>query len=202
MIQLVYGDDRVKAQQAIIKALGAGYETIEADGLTRGDMDSIFYGVSIFGDHRSILLKGLNENKECWDVLPNYLKTEHNVVLWNSALDKRSTVYKEFVQQKISIKEYKLAEDTDQKLVFDIMDTAVRGNIKTALNMCEKIEDTNDPFRFMGLMVSQALKKLTLRQAKAAKILKILARADLDMKSSTVEPWLIVKTALMEIANQ
>ena len=82
------------------------------------------------------------------------------------------------------------------------MDTAVRGNIKTALNMCEKIEDTNDPFRFMGLMVSQALRKLTLRQAKAAKILKILARADSDMKSSTVEPWLIVKTALMEIANQ
>ena len=202
MIQLVYGDDRVKAQQAIIKALGAGYETIEADGLTRGDMDSIFHGVSIFGDHRSILLKGLNENKECWDVLPNYLKTDHNVVLWNSALDKRSTVYKELIQQKISIKEYKLAEDTDQKLVFDIMDTAVRGNIKTALNMCEKIEDTNDPFRFMGLMVSQALRKLTLRQAKAAKILKILARADLDMKSSTVEPWLIVKTALMEIANQ
>ena len=26
MIQLVYGDDRVKAQQAIIKALGAGYD--------------------------------------------------------------------------------------------------------------------------------------------------------------------------------
>lgn len=48
MIQLGYGDDRVKAQQAIIKALGAGYETIEADGLTRGDMDSIFHGVSIF----------------------------------------------------------------------------------------------------------------------------------------------------------
>ena len=56
MIQLVYGDDRVKAQQAIIKALGAGYETIEADGLTRGDMDSIFHGVSIFGDHHLIPL--------------------------------------------------------------------------------------------------------------------------------------------------
>ena len=64
MIKIFYGNDRQKAQLAIAKLLGDDYEVIEAENITRGDMESIFKGTSLFGETRRILLTGLNENKE------------------------------------------------------------------------------------------------------------------------------------------
>ena len=46
MIKIFYGNDRVKAREMIDKLLGKDYEVIEAENLTRGDMDSVFYGTS------------------------------------------------------------------------------------------------------------------------------------------------------------
>ena len=73
MIKIFYGNDRVKARAMIDRLLGKNYEVIEAENLTRGDMDSVFLGTSLFGETRNILLKSLSENKECWEVLPKYL---------------------------------------------------------------------------------------------------------------------------------
>jgi DNA polymerase III delta subunit len=50
-------------------------------------------------------------------------------------------------------------------------------------------------------MTTQAFKKLELRQTKAQKVLKILAETDMAMKSSAVEPWNLVKAALLRIAE-
>ena len=62
MIKIFYGNDRVKAREMIDKLLGKDYEVIEAENLTRGDMDSVFYGTSLFGETRKILVKSLSEN--------------------------------------------------------------------------------------------------------------------------------------------
>ena len=59
MIKIFYGNDRQKAQEAVNKILGKEYELIEADSITRADMDSIFRGTSLFGENRKILLKDL-----------------------------------------------------------------------------------------------------------------------------------------------
>jgi hypothetical protein len=53
----------------------------------------------------------------------------------------------------------------------------------------------------MGLMTTQAFKKLEMRQTRAPKVIKILAETDMAMKSSTVEPWNQVKAALLRMAN-
>ena len=202
MIKIFYGNDRVKARAMIDRLLGKNYEVIEAENLTRGDMDSVFLGTSLFGETRNILLKSLSENKECWEVLPKYLKTTHNVIVWENTVDKRSVTYKALAgESDVEFKEFKQVEEIDPKLVFEIFDAAYCGNGKRALQLCDKMEATNDPFRLMGLMTTQAFKKLEMRQTKAPKVVKILAETDMAMKSTAVEPWNLVKAALLRIAN-
>ena len=74
-------------------------------------------------------------------------------------------------------------------------------NGEKAIELCEKIETTNDPYMFMGLMVSQAFKKLEMRQKKAEQVIKILGDTDMNMKTSGVEPWNLIKMSLLLIAN-
>jgi len=50
-------------------------------------------------------------------------------------------------------------------------------------------------------MVSQAIKKLQFNNAKVAKTLKILAQTDIDMKSTGIEPWKLIKMALLKISS-
>ena len=203
MIRIFYGDDRVAAQKMVTRQLGEGYEAIEAENLTANDMPSLLLGVSLFAETRAILIKDLSSNKECWELLPKYVaECPHNVVIWESKLDKRSTTYKELSKDKnVEFKEFKIAEDPDKKVVFDIFDAAMRGDGKAAVKLCEKIETTNDPFMFLGLMVTQAVKKLQFNNPKAPRALKILARADMDMKSTAIESWTIIKMALLKIGG-
>lgn len=202
MIKIFYGNDRQKAQLAIVKVLGKDYEVIEAENITRGDMDSIFRGTSLFGETRKILLKSLNENKECWEVLPDYLDTTHEMVIWLSALDKRSVVYKAIAKQKeVEIKEFAQEAKVDRFLAFKIADEAFAGHGAKAAKMCEQIEATDDAYMTMGAIISQATKRLETKSPKAARAIKILAKADMDMKSASVEPWSIVKIALLKIGQ-
>ena len=198
MMRVFYGDDRVRAQAAINKLLGKDYEVIEAENLQPNDMASVFLGTTLFGETRKILVKGLNENKDCWEMLGKFVDTPHEVVVWPSALDKRSVVYKELAK-KVEFKEFKLPEKVDHFYAFKIIDEAFAGHGAKAVKMCEPIETTDDPYQMMGAMVSATLKKLEMRSGKAPRALKILAKTDLAMKSATVDGWQIVKVALLEI---
>ena len=120
MIKIFYGDDRVKARAMADKLLGDSYEVIEAESLTRADMDSVFLGASLFGETRNILIKSLAENKECWAMLPKYADTTHTIILLENSVDKRSATYKELAKIKsVEFKEFRLAEPIDKSLVFD-----------------------------------------------------------------------------------
>ena len=202
MIRIFYGNDRVRARKEIDRLLGEDYEVIEADNLERGDMDSVFLGTSLFCETRKILIKSLSSNKDCWLVLPSYTNTQHKVFLLEDSIDKRSVVYKELTKDKnVEFKEFRLAEDVDKKLVFDIFDTAFKGNGEKAIKMCEKIQTTNDPYMFMGLMTTQAFKKMELKERRAIGAVKVIGGADMMMKTATTEPWTIIKVALYKIAN-
>ena len=202
MIKIFYGADRQKTQQAIEKILGKDYEVIEADNITRADMESIFKGTSLFGETRKILLKGLNENKECWESFPNYLETTHDMIVWPSALDKRSVTYKAISKVKgIEIEEFAEEEKIDRFFAFKVADEAFAGRGAKAVKMCEQIEATDDPYLMMGAIISQACKRLEMRNSKAAPAIRILAKADIDMKSVDVNGWDIVKIALLKIGQ-
>ena len=204
MIKVFYGEDRIAARKAIDRLLGDKYEVIEAESLSASDMASLFLGTSLFGEKRTILVKDLSANKECWEIVPKFVDDcSHDIVLWESKLDKRSTTYKELSKnKKVEFKEFAAPEDPNKFIAFRIFDAAFAGDAAAALKMCGEIDSTDDAaYMIMGSFTSQAIKKLQAGSSKAPKVLKILAQADVDMKTASVKPWQIVKMALLKIGG-
>lgn len=200
MIRIFTGDDRVRASAEIKCILGENYETIDCADLTKSDLPLIFKGTTIFETKRRLLLRDFTTNSEVYPEIINYLDTPHEVILFETKLDKRTVTYKE-IKDKVEIREFALPEKTDFRQVFDIYGTAKRDG-KRAVEMLRKIEQNEDPIRFTGLLVSQALKDYKFRQGtKEKQILKDLAALDLAMKSTKIGPWLLVESFLLNLSR-
>lgn len=200
MIQIFTGDDRIKANQAIRQTLGQDYEIVEGADLTTIDLPTITRGASLFANQRKILIRDLSPNKAVYDQLPDYLDTPHDIILFESRLDKRSSTYKALKTQ-IKITEFKLPENANFKIVFDIYRTAKRDG-KKAVQMLAKIQATEDPIKFAGLLNSQALKDYTAHQgAKEKRTLQELSKLDLALKSTSIQPWLLVQSFLLRVSS-
>lgn len=202
MLSVFWGENRLDAEKAVKRTLGTDYEVFEGENLTVADLPSIFRGTSLFGtDKRQILLKELGENKEVWEKIPDYLGTEHDVVIWESKLDKRSAVYKAMNAIGVKMQEFPAKKNPDANAVFNILDMALRNGL-LAVKMVEKIELGQDPYMFFGLLVTQATKKLEYRAGNREKrLLKELAELDVQMKTTSVEPWLLVKSFLLRVSE-
>lgn len=214
MLRIFYGENRLEAEKAVKRTLGEGYEVFEGESLTVGDLPSIFQGTSLFGGGsgsgaggfgggvRRILLKNLGENAEVWAKLADYIETEHEVVVWEGKIDKRSTGYKQLKEAGVEMEEFATLKKPDAGLVFGVLDTAMRNGEKAVRDL-EKIEADQDPFMFFGLLVTQALKKYEYSGggARERRILKELAKVDLQMKSTGVEPWMLIKSFLLRVGK-
>lgn len=200
MIKIFTGDDRVKANEQIKRELGVDYEVIEGQDLTPEDLPSILKGASLFTDDRRILIRDLSINKAVFDLLPNYLDTPYKVVLLELKLDKRSSAYKK-LKDEIEIREFKLNDTQNFSLVFDIYRVAKRDG-KKAVEMLDKIKQEEDPIRFTGLLVSQALKDYAKNPGtKEKRALKELSKLDLNLKTTSYSPWLLVSSFLLQVSS-
>ena len=205
MFKIFYGSERAQAQAAVEKLLGDDYEIVEADTLTSNDMPSVFMGTTLFGDERKILIKGLDENKECWAEVTKYIDTPHKVIIWNEkAPDKRGEPGKSLAaNKKVEIKGFERVVSKEETFAaFNMYDDAVRGNLKKALATCKTLETdkSKDPYSTLGAFASKAFTALEKRDRKAPAILKILAEVDIEMKSTGIDGWTLVKKALVQIA--
>lgn len=201
MIRVFYGEDRVGAKREIQKILGDDYEVLDGAEIETGDLPSIFLGASLFSENRKILIRDFTTNKAIYDELPKYLKTPHEVILFEIKLDKRAAVYKE-LQGKVEFREFKTALSTDYKVAFEIYRVAKRDG-RQAVQMLETIRANEDPIKFMGLLVSQAMKDFKMRQGVTEKaILRELARVDMKMKTTKIDPWLIVESFLLKMNSR
>lgn len=205
MIKIVTGDDRVGTQKLIKRELGPNYELFEGDKLVKADLLDIFRGTSLFGtEERRILLKDLSENAEVWGEIEQYLDTEHKVIVWETKLDKRSVIYKKLKAEGVEIQEFTSQKAPDIGAVFGIFDAAMRDGAR-AVKMAKEIELTNDPYMFFGLMVTQVLKKYQAatgaNRARWTRILRALSELDIQMKTSAVEPWLLVEGFLFRVGK-
>lgn len=201
MIKLFYGDDRVRAQQEITKFLGTtDYEIIEGADLIPADLPSIFLGNSLFAESRAILIRDFTANKPVCEKLSDYLNTPHKVAILELKLDKRSAIYKTLKGQ-IEFQEFALPKNPNLGLVFDIYRTAKHDGAK-AIQMLEKIQAEEDPIMFCGLMISQALKDFKQKQGiKEKRALRELSKLDLDLKSTSIQPWLLVQSFLLRLSS-
>ena len=193
MIRIFTGDDRIKAGNEIKRILGESYEVIDAADLTPKDLPSLFKGTTIFDAKRRILLRDFTANSSIYPEITKYLDTPHEIILLETKLDKRTTTYKE-IKDQLEIKEFKLPPKTDFREVYDIYNVAKRDG-KKAVAMLRRIEPDEDPIRFTGLLVSQALKDFN------PKVLKELSNIDIKMKRSKIDPWLLVESFLLKISN-
>lgn len=205
-IRIFTGEDRARTQAEILRALGEGYEVFEGESLTPSDLPGIFLGATLFSaGTRKILVKDLSESKEAFaefaGKIDEWLRTDAEVVIWESKLDKRLTAVKALVKAGVEVKEFKAQEPVDMKQVFDIYNIALRDGVKAVTELA-KIESKQDPYMFFGLMVSQALKKLEWKPngVKEKKVLKELSVVDMQMKSTGVDPWMLVKSFLLRVS--
>lgn len=191
MIKIFTGDDRVKASAEIKKTLGENYEVIDAADLTPKDLPQIFKGTTIFEAHRKILLRDFTANAAIYPELTKYLDTPHEIILLETKLDKHLNTYKE-IKDKLEIKEFKLPPKTDFSATYNIYNLAKRDG-KKAVEELRKIEKDEDPIRFTGLLISQAMKEFS------PKILKELSKLDMNLKSSKIDSWLLVESFLLKL---
>lgn len=200
MIKIFTGDDRAAANREIKRVLGDGYEVIDCTDLTPGDLPSIFKGTTIFDAHRRILLRDFTANSSIFGELSKYLDTPHDVILFETKLDKRTTVYKD-IKDKVEIREFKPQIKANFNEVFDIFRVAKRDGEK-AVAMLKKIEPTEEPIRFTGLLISQALKDFQRNQGtKETKILKHLAKLDLRLKTTSINSWSLIEAFLLTVSS-
>ena len=200
MIKIFTGENRIRAQQEITKYLGDNYEIIEGADLEPTTLPSVFHGASLFADARNILIRDLSANKPVFDKLPEYLETPHNIIIQELKLDKRSNTYKA-IKDKIEIREFALPKSPNLSIIFNIYDTAKKDGPK-AVKMLSKIEQDEDPIKFCGLLISQALKDYRAKQGtKEKKALKELSELDLALKSTSYQPWLLIQSFLLRLSS-
>ena len=124
-----------------------------------------------------------------------------------------------------------IIEPSSLENVFNLFETAIRGEKKQLQNIIRNLEQTEDIYRLSALLFSQGFQLAAISTAGnddnvakdfgihpfvvsklsqiakkigksgVAQVIGILAEADDDMKLSRAEPWLLVERALMKIAN-
>jgi len=115
--------------------------------------------------------------------------------------------------------------------VFNLFETALRGDTKTLSEILKTLEKTEDVYRLTALLTSQAFQLAAVVSASktdnvakdfaihpyvvsklapiakrigksgVSKIISIFTELDDDMKISKAEPWLLVERALIKVAN-
>ena len=200
MLEVFYGDDRVRAKSEILKKLGQNYEVYDGADLTPADLPNLFLGNSLLSDARSIVVRDLLTNKAVADKLPDYLNTPHKIILFELKLDRRSVVYKNLKDQ-ITFKEFALPKNPNVNLVFDIYNVAKKDG-KKSLAMLSQIKSEEDPMMFFGLLVSQAIKDYAKKQGtKEKRVLHELSKLDLNLKSTSFQPWLLIESFLVQLSS-
>lgn len=200
MLKIFYGENRKMAETAVKRFIGQDYEVFDGEKLQANDLPTIFQGTSLFDTgKRRILIKNLSENSEAWEKVPEYKETEHDVAIWETKLDGRLNGTKLLKSAGIEMEEFK---NPVAKPMFGLLNMALRDG-EAAVRELEKREAEQDPYLLVGLLVSDAIKNLQSSggQNRERKVLKALAELDRRMKTTSIEPWILVKGFLIEVGK-
>lgn len=200
MLKIFYGENRKSAEIAIRRFLGQDYEVFDGEKISVDDLPTIFRGTSLFDTgERRILVKNLSDNSEAWAKLLDYQDTEHKVAIWEMKLDARLSGTKMLKTAGIEMEEFK---NPTMKPLFGLLNLALRDS-QAAIRELETREADQDPYMLVGLLVSDAIKNLQASGGKKRdrEVLRMLARLDQRMKTTSIEPWILVKGFLLEVGK-
>ena len=72
---------------------------------------------------------------------------------------------------------------------------------KRAIKLLDEIKDQEDPYMFVGLLSTQAIKKYEAHQGRKEKrVLKELSKLDIAMKSTNYDPWMLISSFLLQVS--
>jgi len=167
---------------------------------------------------------GISIDKKCVQTLVQWVGTDQ----WQlfHALEKLA------LTDDITVDSIKnIIEPNPVENVFNLFETALRGDTKTLGEILKTLEKTEDVYRLIALLTSQAfqlaavvsasktdnvakdfaihpyvvskLSPIAKRIGKSgvSKIISIFTELDDDMKLSRADPWLLVERALIKVAN-
>ena len=70
-----------------------------------------------------------------------------------------------------------------------------------AVEMTKKIMDDTDPYMFFGAIASLAITDFSYKQGtKEKRVLTELSKLDNLMKSSSIQPWLLLQSFLLQLS--
>lgn len=200
MLKICYGENRTSAETAIKRFLGQEYEVFDGEQLQVNDLPTIFQGTNLFdAGKRRILIKNLSENPAAWEKIIEYQDTEHDVAIWEMKLDSRLSGTKNLKSAGIGLEEFK---NPVAKPLFGLLNLALRDS-EAAIRELEAREAGQDPYMLVGLLVSDAVKNFerTNGGRRERLVLKKMAELDRHMKTTSIDPWILVKGFLLEVGG-
>lgn len=216
MIYVFTGPNRTAVAKEIEKVLGSDYEVFEGGELGLQELMNIFQGMSLLSSKRRILIKDLTpaprrgedatEDGEAaaidyYGEMKNYVNTPHTIVIWETTKSQKKS-FKDFVKLAgVKFQNFNEPKKVNATQVFGILDMAYR-NGAAAVAELKKVKENNDPYMFFGLLASQAIKKYEFSQSvREKRVLKELSRLDMQMKTSRIEPWILVESFLARLSS-
>ena len=199
----------MRISQEVKKVLGEEYEIFDGENLGIQDIVNICQGTSLFGDKRKILIRDLTPVRKEKDEESDepgidfyaeflkYVDTPHTIVIWETMAPRRKS-FKEFSKcAGVRTQQFKIFE---KKKIFDIAELALVDGKKAALEL-KKVEDENDPYMFVGLLVSKLCQKYNYSYGvKEKRALKALSELDMQMKTTSLSPWTLLESFLLELS--
>ena len=206
MIYVFSGDDRVKIQAEIRKILGEDYEVVDGENLKPADLMSIMMGGSLLSAERKILIKDLTPARgtatetgvDFYAELNKFVDTPHTVVIWETTVPNRGS-YREFIKNQ-NVKSQKIVqEEVDKWAIFRIFDLAQTDGKKAAAEF-EKLGE--DPYLALGAFATAAIKNYEKHQGRKEKrVLEALSDLDMKMKTTSLQPSLLLQAFLLRVSS-
>lgn len=118
VIYYLYGDNSFEIEQALARIVTGAVSVVERiDGNELGinDLPNIFAGQTLFSLQRTIVIRGLVDNKAAWSKLEDYIENvdaDTTVVLIDTKPDKRTRTFKK-LQKLASVQEFKLKNERE-----------------------------------------------------------------------------------------
>lgn len=118
MITVLTGENSFelkRALDAIVADFGGSVEKVDGVDIDLGRLSDLFAGMTLFAEKRLVVIKQLSDNKQIWEVLPDWFSRvddDVHLVLVEPKPDKRTKTYKD-IKKHADVKEFASWTDRD-----------------------------------------------------------------------------------------